>query len=103
MATVFGEDLIRDMDFTTVAGTEYNILLAGCELDSTTGIIINKVYCKDSFSVKYDKLRYAGRGKVTFESICSKYNIVTFSYGDNKKGYFDLNDNKAIFEEYKAK
>lgn len=39
-------------------------------------------------------------GKIVFESLENDNNIVIFSYDNGKKGYFDVEKNLAIFEEY---
>lgn len=102
VATVFGEEAYTSVKYTSQADTAYNLLLAGADAkDLSIGVIINKQYSKDSFNVTYDRLSFPDVGAITFESFTNGNKIVVFNYGNGKKGYYNTENNKAIFEPYK--
>jgi hypothetical protein len=102
VATVFGNEVYNNIKYTSQADTAYNLLLAGADVkDSTIGVIVNKQYSKDSFDVIYDRQTYPGKGTITFESFADSSKIVIFNYGNGEKGYYDTENNKAVFEPYK--
>jgi hypothetical protein len=103
VATVFGEEAYNNMKYTSQADTSYNMLLAGADAkDSTIGVIFNKQYSKVSFDVTYGRQTYPGKGLITFESFANKNTIIVFNYGNGEKGYYDTENNKAVFQPYKS-
>jgi len=44
---------------------------------------------------------FEGKGEITFTGLTEDNKIVMFIYEDGKEGYFDLENNRAVFEKFK--
>lgn len=51
--------------------------------------------------IVYEDYLYPDAGKIVLDSFESNYQIITFTYSDNKSGYINVDDNSVYFEVYK--
>ena len=87
--------------FTSEAHALYDILIGASDKeDPTIGVIFQVAFRPDQIWKK--EYRFPGNGPITFETLEDDYQIVTFRWGSDGKGYFDLKSGTATFEEYRA-
>ncbi len=88
-------------NFTTEAITTYDTLISGSRKDDKSIGVIYHISLQMGGKVQEELKEYPSKGNIEFESI-KNANIITFTYDGEKKGYFDLKSNAAIFEEYRG-
>jgi len=87
-------------NFVTVAVTPYDTLISGNRKGNKNTGVIYHIGTQRGGKLIEEVKEYFGEGKIVFESLENDNNIVIFSYDNGKKGYFDVEKNSAIFEEY---
>ncbi|MBE3518891.1 MAG: hypothetical protein IMW97_01145 [Firmicutes bacterium] len=89
--------------FTTEAYAPYDVLIAGSDRqDGTIGVIFRVAFDPDPRkSVEIKEYRFPSKGPIACQSLEEDNQVVTFRWGTDGKGYFDLRNGTATFEEYR--
>lgn len=103
--TFFPTQMEREKyDLTSIIKAPYDIIIAGSySSNKDNGVLYHIKTSPDSSETVREELKFDGKGKIVIESLEADNNFVTFRYGNEEKGYFDLKNNKAVFEKYQAK
>jgi|BioPla2DNA2_1021312.scaffolds.fasta_scaffold29292_4 hypothetical protein len=93
----------RLYNFTGMVIAPYNTLIAATyKEDNNKAFIRNiKFYPDDDMKIDYLDTEFEGKGEITFTGLTEDNKIVMFIYEDGKEGYFDLENNRAVFEKFK--
>ncbi len=99
--TVYLPSPVRDRYIiTTQASAPYDVLIAGSEREDKTKGVIFQVKFSASGEIQVKDQSFPGKGPITLDSLRQGNQVVTFRWGLEGKGYFDLQNGTAHFEEY---
>lgn len=89
-------------NFTSVATSDYNKIISGSmKADAAKGVIYEiKLDPNDVMNTQRNVYEYPDVGTIVLDELFIDKNIVTFTYNQNQKGYFDLSSSTAVFDEY---
>jgi len=94
----------KKYNFISTIITPYNILISGSIKENGICFIRNiKNNPEDDSKTEYLDSKYSDKKEIIFKGLTKNDTIVLFTYNDGKNGYYDLQNDKVVFEEYLEK